>query len=118
MAPVDDDGSSYTADDVADAVARLVPTISARASEIEAARRLPDDLFAELKDAGCLRMLLPPSHGGMGVTLPNAMRVYEALSRADASVAWTVANCSGAWCDFAGLPTGQRSTQSSPEAST
>ena len=93
-----------TARDVADAVARLVPTISARASEIEAARRLPDELLAELKDAGCLRMLLPPSHRGLGVTLPDAMRVYEALSRADASVAWTVGNCSGAWCDFAGLP--------------
>jgi alkylation response protein AidB-like acyl-CoA dehydrogenase len=95
--------AACTASDVSDAVARLVPTISARASEIEAARRLPDDLLAELRDTGCLRMLLPASHGGLGVTLPNAMRVYEALSRADASVAWTVANCSGAWCDFAGL---------------
>jgi alkylation response protein AidB-like acyl-CoA dehydrogenase len=93
-----------TADDVADAVTRLAPTISAMAADIETARRLPDDLLADLKDAGCLRMLLPPSHGGIGVTLPEAMRVFAALSRADASVAWTVANCSGAWCDFAGLP--------------
>lgn len=93
-----------TADDVADAVTRLAPTINAMAAEIETARRLPDDLLADLKDAGCLRMLLPPSHGGIGVTLPEAMRVFAALSRADASVAWTVANCSGAWCDFAGLP--------------
>jgi alkylation response protein AidB-like acyl-CoA dehydrogenase len=104
MQPVDTTAAARTARDVADTVARLVPTISARASEIEAARRLPDDLFAELKAAGCLRMLLPPSHGGLGVTLPDAMRVYEALSRADASAAWTVANCSGAWCDLAGLP--------------
>ena len=103
MRPVDTTAAARTASDVSDAVSRLVPTISARASEIEAARRLPDDLLAGLKEAGCLRMLLPPSHGGLGVSLPDAMRVYEALSRADASVAWTVANCSGAWCDFAGL---------------
>jgi alkylation response protein AidB-like acyl-CoA dehydrogenase len=104
MPSVDTTLVARTARDVTDAVTRLAPTISARASEIEAARRLPDDLFVDLKDAGCLRMLLPPSHGGLGVTLPDAMRVYEALSRADASVGWTVANCSGAWCDFAGLP--------------
>jgi indole-3-acetate monooxygenase len=96
--------TAITAQDVADAVKRLAPMISARAPETEAARRIPDDLFIELKDAGCLRMLRPPSHGGLGVTLPDAMRVYEALSRADASVGWTVANCSGAWCDLAGLP--------------
>ena len=103
MRPVDTTATARTASDVSGAVSRLVPTISARASEIEAARRLPDDLLAGLKEAGCLRMLLPPSHGGLGVTLPDAMGVYEALSCADASVAWTVANCSGAWCDFAGL---------------
>lgn len=104
MRTVDRTEAARTVGDVADAVARLAPTISARAPEIEAARRLPDDLWAELVDAGCLRMLLPPSHGGLGAPLPEAMRVYEALSRADASVAWTVANCSGAWFDLAGLP--------------
>jgi alkylation response protein AidB-like acyl-CoA dehydrogenase len=104
MRTVDGTEKASTARDVADAVARLARTISARALEIEAARRLPDNLWAELKDAGCLRLLLPPSHGGLGVPLPEAMRVYEALSRADASVAWTVGNCSGAWCDLAGLP--------------
>jgi alkylation response protein AidB-like acyl-CoA dehydrogenase len=32
------------------------------------------------------------------------MRVYEALSRADASVAWTVAIGAGCWLDVVGLP--------------
>ena len=104
MQRVDGTEKASTAGDVADAVARLASTISARALEIEAVRRLPDDLWAELKDAGCLRMLLPPSHGGLGLPLPEAMRVFEALSRADASVGWTVGNCSGTWCDLAGLP--------------
>jgi len=104
MGPVDTTAAARTTDDVLDAVARLAPSISARAAEFEVARRLPDDLWAELKDAGCLRMLLPSSHGGLGAPLPEAMRVFEALSRTDASVAWTVGNSSGAWCDLAGLP--------------
>jgi indole-3-acetate monooxygenase len=104
MGSADTTATARTANDVADAVARLAPTIRARAAEIETARRLPDDLFAALEDAGCLRMLLPRCHGGLEVTLPEGVRVLEALSRADASVAWTVGNCSGAWCDLAGLP--------------
>ena len=104
MRTVDRAETARRASDVSDAVARLAPTISARAREFEAARRLPEDLWAELKDAGCLRMLLPPSHHGLGVALPDAMRILAALSRADASVAWTVANCAGAWFDLAGLP--------------
>ena len=36
--------------------------------------------------------------------MPDAMRVYEALSRADASVGWTVMIGSGSWIDLAGLP--------------
>jgi indole-3-acetate monooxygenase len=96
--------AATTAGDILAAVRHLAPTISGRAPEIERARRLPADLLRELKDAGCLRMLLPPTHGGLGVEFPDAMRVYEAVSRADASVGWTVMIGSGSWYDFAGLP--------------
>ena len=54
--------------------------------------------------AGCFRLLLPQSHGGVGADLPAALQVYEALARADASLAWTVMIGGGAWCDLAGLP--------------
>ena len=93
-----------TARNVLDAVHELAPSIADRAAEIERARRLPADLLDDLKRTGCFRMLLPPSHGGLGVSMPDAMRVYEALSRADASVGWTVMIGSGAWIDLAGLP--------------
>ena len=89
---------------ILDAVAGLAPVIAARAGEIEAARRLPPDLVAELTAAGCFGMLLPPTHGGAGVDLATSMRVYEELSRADASVAWTVAIGAGCWLDLVGLP--------------
>jgi alkylation response protein AidB-like acyl-CoA dehydrogenase len=96
--------SSPPAAGVLDAVRELAPALAARAAEIEAARRVPPDLLAALAAAGCLRLLLPRSHGGGGADLPGAMRVFEALSRADGSVGWTVMIGASAWCDLAGLP--------------
>jgi alkylation response protein AidB-like acyl-CoA dehydrogenase len=93
-----------TARSVLDAARGLAPTIADRAAEIESGRRLPRDLLEQLVGAGCFRMLLPRSHGGSGVAVTDAMRVYEALSQADASVGWTVMIGSGSWCDLVGLP--------------
>jgi alkylation response protein AidB-like acyl-CoA dehydrogenase len=89
---------------ILDAVRELAPTIAARADEIEAARRLPPDLVTDLTAAGCFGMLRPRSHGGAGVDLATSMLVYEDLSRADASVGWTVAIGAGCWLDLVGLP--------------
>ena len=93
-----------TPQDVVRAVNDLAPTISARAAEVEAARRVPADLLERLVDAGCFRLLMPESHGGTGADLVTAMRVFEGLARADGSVAWTVMIGGGAFCDLAGLP--------------
>jgi alkylation response protein AidB-like acyl-CoA dehydrogenase len=90
--------------DVLAAVGPLLPTIAARAAEIEAARRLPPDLLGELIAAGCFRMILPASHGGLELELTTAMRVLETLAQADASVAWTVMIGGAAWIDLASLP--------------
>ena len=98
------DTTSASGERILDAVGELSPVIAARAEEIEGARRLPSDLLAELTAAGCFGMLLPPSHGGAGVDLATSMRVYEELSRADASVGWTVGIGAGCWLDLAGLP--------------
>lgn len=86
------------------AARELAPVIGARAAEIEAARRIPGDLLDELIAAGCFRVLLPATHGGMGGDLPVAMRVFEDFARADASVGWTVMIGASSWCDLAGLP--------------
>jgi indole-3-acetate monooxygenase len=89
---------------VLDAVRGLAPKITARAAEIEAARRLPADLIRDLTAAGCVRMLVPRSHGGNGFDLAGAMSVCEELSRADASVAWTTMNLAGGWINLGTLP--------------
>ena len=80
--------SSPRVADVLDAVRELAPEIRSRAAEVESARRVPLDLLDDLKDAGCFGLLLPSTHGGTGSDLAGAMRVFEELSRADASVAW------------------------------
>jgi len=68
----------------------LAPRIRARAAEIEAGRRLPLDLVAELKAAGLFRMLLPASHGGLEVEYPVTVDVLAELAAADGATGWTV----------------------------
>ena len=85
------------------AIDALVPEVSARAVETEAARRLPPDLVALLASSGCFGMLLPRSHGGVEGTLADHLR-GEALARADGSVGWTVMIGSSAWADMVHLP--------------
>jgi indole-3-acetate monooxygenase len=89
---------------ILDAARRLAPSIADRAGETEAGRRVPRDLLDQLIEAGVFRLLRPGSHGGAGAALPSAMRVYEALARADASVGWTAMVGSASWCDLAALP--------------
>ena len=68
----------------------LAPRIAARAPEIEAARRLPLDLVAELRAAGFFRMLVPRSHGGLEVAYPHTIDVIAGLAAADGATGWTV----------------------------
>jgi indole-3-acetate monooxygenase len=76
-------GTDTTPQDVLESVRALAPAIAARAAEIEAARRVPADLLDDLARAGCFRLVLPRSHGGVGADLPSALRVYEALAAAE-----------------------------------
>jgi indole-3-acetate monooxygenase len=98
------DSEQRSAADVLDAVRELAPVIASRAAEVESARRVPADLLEKLKATGCFRITRPRSHGGLGESLTSAMRVFEELSRADASVAWIVGIGAGSWIDLAELP--------------
>ncbi|MGO4722939.1 MULTISPECIES: acyl-CoA dehydrogenase family protein [unclassified Inquilinus] len=80
----------------ADAAARLLadirglaPALAARAAEFEAARRMPLDVVDTLRSIGVFRMFAPRSHGGLELTLPQALEALAALSRIDGSVGWT-----------------------------
>jgi alkylation response protein AidB-like acyl-CoA dehydrogenase len=70
------------------AVRDLAPSIAARADEIERSRRVPSDIVEALRRIGVFRMLVPHSHGGLALSVPEAVPVVEALSAIDSSVGW------------------------------
>jgi len=68
----------------------MAPAIAARSQEIEALRRLPADLVAELRAAGFFRMGRSRAKGGPQMSLPQHLEVIEVLAHADPSVGWCV----------------------------
>ena len=93
-----------TSQQVIEAARALGPTIAGRAADVERARRVPRDLLDTLIDTGCFRMIAPRTHGGLSADLPDALRLFETLAEADASVAWTVMIGGAGWIDLATLP--------------
>jgi alkylation response protein AidB-like acyl-CoA dehydrogenase len=70
------------------AIDDLSPELAARAGEIESARRIPADITDRLRHMGLFRTLLPRSHGGLELSVPEVLPLIEALSAADGSVGW------------------------------
>jgi alkylation response protein AidB-like acyl-CoA dehydrogenase len=68
----------------------MAPAIAGRSGEIEALRRLPADLVAELRDAGFFRMGRSRAKGGPQMSLMQHLEVIEVLAEADPSVGWCV----------------------------
>lgn len=83
----------------------MAPEIRERADEIEAARRVPDDIVKRLAAAGCFRMSVPRSAGGLEVDPLTNFAVVEELARADASVGWCVMIGSGTAWGLSGVAT-------------
>ena len=85
-----DTSSSRDSDQAAlAAIEDMASEISARATEIEEARRLPLDLVNKLKSIGIFRMYVPRSRGGLELSLPAGLEIITALSRLDGSLGWT-----------------------------
>jgi indole-3-acetate monooxygenase len=68
----------------------IAPDLSARASEAERLRTMPEDLVAEVRAAGLFRMALPATLGGLELDPITMIEVIETLSEADGSAGWTV----------------------------
>jgi alkylation response protein AidB-like acyl-CoA dehydrogenase len=72
------------------------------AAVAERAGRLLPEQLALIYEMGWFKMMVPRRYGGLALSLPEVVRIEEAISRADGSVGWTVTLCSGAgW--FAGF---------------
>ncbi|MBH5385034.1 acyl-CoA dehydrogenase family protein [Bradyrhizobium diversitatis] len=66
----------------------LVPELVSRAEEIEKGRRVPADITDRLQRLGLFRTLLPRSHGGLELSVPEVLQLIETLAAADSSVGW------------------------------
>ena len=74
--------------DILAAVEALAPRIRAAAPVTEAQRRLPDDIFCALAEAGVFKAHLAPRFGGHSASLSELAPIVEAIARADGSAGW------------------------------
>ncbi|MBB5825931.1 acyl-CoA dehydrogenase family protein [Micromonospora carbonacea] len=72
------------------AAEELADTVSALADRAEADRTLPAELVGKLRDGGLFAMGLPASLGGLECRPEELIPAIETVSRADASVGWSV----------------------------
>ncbi|MFL5239251.1 MAG: acyl-CoA dehydrogenase family protein [Rhizomicrobium sp.] len=70
----------------------LLPQLRERAARTEELRHLPPETERDLHDAGLFRMLQPKRIGGAELEYVALIDCAELLGRADASVAWNLAN--------------------------
>jgi 3-hydroxy-9,10-secoandrosta-1,3,5(10)-triene-9,17-dione monooxygenase len=70
----------------------LLPRLRDRAARTEELRRLPPETERDLHDAGLFRILQPKRVGGAEFDYVALVDCAEILGRADASVAWNLAN--------------------------
>jgi len=71
-------------------------TIRHYASDAERMRDLHPQQLASIYRNHWLKMYVPRAYGGLALTLPEILRLEEALSWCDGSTAWVVTLCSGA----------------------
>ncbi|MEZ4332284.1 MAG: acyl-CoA dehydrogenase family protein [Myxococcota bacterium] len=69
----------------------LAPLIREHAEESERIRRLAAPIVEALHDAGLFRMLQPPSIGGAGLNVIDAVPIIAEIARADGSAGWNLA---------------------------
>jgi indole-3-acetate monooxygenase len=67
----------------------LSESLAKRAPEIRSGH-VAEDIIGALRDAGCLRMVVPAAYGGDDLTLPEAVAAVEALTRADGTLGWLI----------------------------
>lgn len=81
--------------DYLDAIAGLAPLIAKHRGSFDSERRLPDNVFNALADAGLFGLWLPRALGGPELSPIDFMSVVEAASMVDGSIGWLVGNGAG-----------------------
>jgi alkylation response protein AidB-like acyl-CoA dehydrogenase len=70
---------------------RLATTFAERAAEHDREASFPHDNYADLAEAGILRMSVPEELGGLGAGLPEVVAVLERVASGDGSTALSLA---------------------------
>jgi 3-hydroxy-9,10-secoandrosta-1,3,5(10)-triene-9,17-dione monooxygenase len=70
----------------------LIPSLCNRAVRTEELRRLPPETVRDLHDSGLFRIVQPKRVGGLELDYVALVDCADAIGRADASVAWNLAN--------------------------
>lgn len=66
----------------------LIPELSERILEVEAAKRMPADMASKLASTGMLHMGLPKAYGGTERTLAQILHANEVITAVDGSIGW------------------------------
>jgi alkylation response protein AidB-like acyl-CoA dehydrogenase len=81
----------------APAAARLLAHLAPLAEQFaphlpraEREARLPPEISGPLLREGYFRLWIPASHGGLELSLPDALRIYQAAAHIDGSLGWAV----------------------------
>ena len=82
-------------DELLHRVEELAPLIRAHVEWQESNRRMAPEVFDALSQSGMFALWKPRAVGGYETHPVTALKVFEALSRIDASVGWAVANQDG-----------------------
>ena len=76
--------------EVLDRVEKIADVVRDGATESERLGHLSPPIVDTLHDANLFRMLVPAELGGLGLTIPDSVRVFERVSTFDASTGWTL----------------------------
>src|SRR6478735_7120509 len=74
----------------------LIATIRNVASEAEPMKHLHPEQIAIIHQQKWFELFVPVKYNGLGLNLPEALQLEEALAWTDGSVGWTVTLCAGA----------------------
>ena len=71
----------------------LAPLIREHSDRSERDAQLAPDIVEAFHSAGLFRIFLPAGMGGGEMTVPESLRVFEAMARIDGSAGWNLAIC-------------------------
>ncbi|HTB53323.1 MAG TPA: hypothetical protein VK718_11180 [Ferruginibacter sp.] len=75
---------------------KLIDALRSFSAEAEKIKSLHSEQLAIIYEQGWFKLFVPKIYGGLELSLPEALKMEEALAWVDGSLGWTVTLCSGA----------------------